>query len=411
MELKDKLQLKVYSGVSTIGGTIVSLIYKNERVIFDFGTEYNPSKEVLEKLVHINDDNALEIYLEAGMLPNIEGVYEKNEMRTTVFISHLHLDHFGGIGLIDPGIDVYMSEKTLSLYNSLVKVGERVYGHRNEFKSFEGTMTLGEFKVTILPIDHDCYGSSGFIFEVAGKKIVFSGDIRFHGNTDSTLDFIDEAKGADILLVEGVSNSFKDDDYEIKASLELKGSSEKDVPVELAKVLETGKVVAFDYYRTNVDRGEAILRTAEQAGREVILTEMQASILKDVIGYESRTIEELEDFNDTSLLINLDYKQFDKYVDKLPAGSLYVHLNSEPLGDFDSRWEDFIQQLEVRDIELVQIHCSGHGESEHVQYFIDNINPKLLMPVHSFKPYMAIAPNKRIIPEVGVTYVVEDILK
>lgn len=412
MKQNDKLEIKFYAGTNTIGGTIISLTYKGERIVFDFGTEYKPTEEVFKKLENIDDDNALETYLDTELLPKIDGIYKKSDLHTTILISHLHLDHFGGIGLIDPEIDVYMSEKSLALYNALSKVGKTdSYGVRTDFKSFEGTMQIGDFKITILPIDHDCYGSSGFIFEVAGKKIVYSGDVRFHGIGNETMEFIGATKDADILIVEGVTNSFKDDDYTIVPSLEISGCNEEEIPAKFAKYLSTDRVVAFDFYRANVNRLKAISDITKGCGRELILNEMNSAVAEGTLGLVTRQLSEIESFNDNSLLINLDYRQFDKYLDCLPSGSVYIHSNSEPLGDFDSRWNDFTEKLESKGIELVTIHSSGHGETENIQYFINEVNPKLLIPIHSLKPYLASVPNKRLLPEIGVVYDVAELLE
>lgn len=59
------------------------------------------------------------------------------------------------------------------------------------------------FKVTPYETDHSVYGSVGYILE-GDHSIAYTGDIRLHGaRKQKSYDFIEGAKGSDILIIEG----------------------------------------------------------------------------------------------------------------------------------------------------------------------------------------------------------------
>ena len=54
--------------------------------------------------------------------------------RPFVLISHMHIDHMGGLGMLSEDADVYMTEESLLLYRGLVKAdGVLFRPHRKIF--------------------------------------------------------------------------------------------------------------------------------------------------------------------------------------------------------------------------------------------------------------------------------------
>ncbi|WP_144845614.1 MBL fold metallo-hydrolase [Paenibacillus cremeus] len=423
-----KATITFYAGTQTIGGTIAAIEYNNHRVVFDFGTDFRPDPETLAALRELNDDNALRIFLEQRLLPKVDGVYPDAQVtafpgligaaefpiHTAVIISHLHLDHVGGLLCIDPGIDVYMSDKSLELYNVLSEAGDRPFGHERTFNGvpYYKPFFVGDIKITAYPIDHDCYGASAFIIEAGDKRIAYTGDLRIHGvHSRYTFEYIEAAKHADLLITEGVAASFLPDDYELVGSKEFGEDfyAEKDLDRQFLDLFELKKPILFDFYARNIERLRMIIDTASKTDKQLVLSPKHAFLAKKLLGADVRTTDSLTDadYESDRLLINLPFEQFDSCIDKVASGSIYIHSNSEPLGPFDSRWQAFIDALAIRDIELHSLHSSGHGKAEHIQYVIDQIQPKVLMPVHSLKPYKSVGPNQRILPEIGVTYMID----
>jgi ribonuclease J len=73
----------------------------------------------------------------------------------------------------------------------------------------------------------------------------------------------------------------------------------------------------------------------------------------------------------------------------LPFGprSAFVHANGEPLGPFEPRWQLFVDWLAKLGVPLRRIGCSGHAYQDDLHEFVRKINPKVLIPIHTFSPY------------------------
>ena len=73
-------------------------------------------------------------------------------------------------------------------------------------------------------------------------------------------------------------------------------------------------------------------------------------------------------------------------MDKLQEGGIYIHSNAVPLGDFDPKYTPFIKSFEERNIKFERVSCSGHAHPYDLIEIINLIKPKLLVPIHSYRP-------------------------
>jgi hypothetical protein len=74
------------------------------------------------------------------------------------------------------------------------------------------------------------------------------------------------------------------------------------------------------------------------------------------------------------------------YIDKLKNNGIYIHSNAQPLGEFDPAYKPFIKRFEDKGIKFLRIGCSGHAHPKDLIKIIDLIKPKLLIPIHSYRP-------------------------
>ncbi len=72
--------------------------------------------------------------------------------------------------------------------------------------------------------------------------------------------------------------------------------------------------------------------------------------------------------------------------DKLKQNGVYIHSNATPLGPFDPSYEPFVERFKEKNIEFVIASCSGHAHPKDLIKIINLIKPKLLVPIHSYKP-------------------------
>ena len=234
MDLKDNItKVTYYHGMRTIGGTYIEIERNDYKIYFDFGAVFDPNISI--------EGNMLENYIKNDLIPEIIGVYDRritgqlNEdySKKAVFVSHIHLDHTQMINFIDPEIPVYMTNDTknllevLNINGNFISKNPYIDGTRDIVGvNYDDTITIGDILIKFVRVDHDGYGASGFIITTPDVKVVYTGDIRFHGYLENeTLNFIEEAKNPDLLIMEGVNVSFdengKDDEGKYNSELDL----------------------------------------------------------------------------------------------------------------------------------------------------------------------------------------------
>ena len=78
-------------------------------------------------------------------------------------------------------------------------------------------------------------------------KIAYSGDLRLHGYREKdTLNFCKESKNCDVLLIEGVSVSFKEYDDELE---EVETINENELIEKINNIVKSNieKQITFNY--------------------------------------------------------------------------------------------------------------------------------------------------------------------
>lgn len=412
MGLKDKkTKITFHNGILTIGGTIIEIAYEDSHIFFDFGSEFNPAAKVQPtNLQELLDENLVP-YLNNIYDPQIplKG-YESTEdtfKDTAVFLSHIHLDHSKIVNYLNPQIPLYTLEGTKSLLNTLNINNDFIFPlytkQSNNTREVIGvkkneTIKVGKIKVKVMPVDHDAYGASGLVIETPDLVISYTGDIRLHGyRKDDTLNFCKESENCDVLLIEGVSVSFQEFGDPIRPD---ESENEPELIAKINNIIKSNpkRQMTFNYYITNIERISNIIKTNP---RTVVLDAYSSYVVKDATGYESYYYQ-LDDKEygldekykiDFEELLNDEEKffwQLDtlalKHLDKLKEGGIYIHCDASPLGDFDPAYAPFIKNFEDYKIEFVRASCSGHARPYDLIEIINRIKPKLLVPIHSYRP-------------------------
>ena len=141
--------------------------------------------------------NGLGDYFEFDLMPKIKGLYSEDELETTnlkyskpeidaIVLSHYHWDHMGRISFVDPEIPVYCGETTALFQEAYGSSGGSPLDDHKLI-----TFRTGDKKkihgVEIIPIhvDHSIPGAYGFIIHTSAGPIVYTGDLRFHGQKGS----------------------------------------------------------------------------------------------------------------------------------------------------------------------------------------------------------------------------------
>ncbi|WP_339212544.1 MBL fold metallo-hydrolase [Ornithinibacillus sp. FSL M8-0202] len=458
----NKTTLTFYGGLRSIGGTIVSLQYGSDRVIFDFGLVYSPQTNILDGQIQVRESAMTRDYLTLELIPKIDGIYHEASLpigsslipanhyqgNTAILISHLHLDHIGGMGFIDPSIPVFMSKESHDLYQTLELIGERVNGDRiYESCEYDKPFFVGEIKITPLQVDHDIPGACGFHIETPDGAVVYTGDLRLHGNHPERVEsFITKAKtlGFDVVIIEGTTLRSEE---ELPEELLV---ANRDIPAELITEPKVPKVMAellhdkqgigiFNIYHRNIDRIAGLLQAGQLLNRKVVFEIGTAQLAANLLNkasfyiYESESLRLLRENNQLQdwqiklfntypslsaqvinespheYLLQNSYDQALELFDLNTEKGLYFHSDGVPLGDYDPAFHNLKRILDHLGLAKVAVGTGGHALPQHLQYIVEELDPNVLIPLHSFHPER-LTPKRgiQLLPQYGKTYILQN---
>ncbi|WP_251717681.1 MBL fold metallo-hydrolase [Lactobacillus agrestimuris] len=428
MTSKDKTQVTFYNGLRTIGGPMIEVSYGKSHILFDLGEVYRPE---LGLTLEDEDYDTLIKYQLIGEVPNFyDPKVTGKEIDTdrweyaAAFISHLHLDHSKALNLLAPEIPLYAGPITAHLLPTLNENGDfllPVAGHDKTYTrpiiaaEYKKPIQVGDITMEVWPSDHDAYGATGLIVRTPDKKITFTGDIRLHGyHPDWVHKFLAAAKNSDMFIIEGTGVSWPERKHEEKSEEFTGIKNEVQLTEEVVRLQNENpkRQITFNTYPTNVER---LLRIISDSPRKVVLHAKRAHLLKDSLDkdfpyYYMPGEEKFSDLEpglevDYQVLLNDDSEYLWQVVgnyDSLQEGGLYIHSNAEPLGDFDPAYKPFVENFTKHRIEFKALRCSGHSDEEELKEIISEVQPKILVPVHTLHPELEENPyGDRILPERG----------
>lgn len=432
------VELNFISGLREIGGTVVAVETDTTICYFDFGFSY---ADRIDNKVNLRKGCEAFDYVKLGVLNAIDGIYEpetasklglkaygETDKKIFIIISHMHIDHMGGLGALHQDVPVYMSADSAKLYHELGVMGElEIREHRNVLPmEYDGAITFGDIKVTCVQVDHDVVGACGFLIEADGKRICYTGDYRYHGyHPEISAAFAEKCKGADLMISEGVTISSVDVDM-----LSLEGPVRDRTEATLLEdfkqhALEEEKLIVINNYNRNVERIHRFIQVLSESGRTLALEPEQADYVAAFYpedefavylpeGGELKApllkgrpvaIRKMLLDNPEKYVLQQDYKHIYELFELESVISLYLHMDGAPLGDYDPSYAKFYSLLENLGINFERCGLGGHAEPYYLRHTVDVIEPKILVPLHSFRPEQLVSEHagKIILPEVGET--------
>ena len=133
-------------------------------------------------------DPSVSVTRAEGVVPDLDTCSVR-----AVFATHCHHDH---IYFAEewraklPGVPFYMSprdydllEDTVGNCSALID-GDVVY--ENIFDAAEGTITIGQTEITVIPTSGHTKGSVCYLFKAGGESALFTGDTVFAGSVGRT---------------------------------------------------------------------------------------------------------------------------------------------------------------------------------------------------------------------------------
>ncbi|MFX0038791.1 MAG: MBL fold metallo-hydrolase [Candidatus Heimdallarchaeota archaeon] len=365
-----------------------------------------------------------------------------------ILISHPHKDHYFGLSFINRTIPIYTGVVTKRIIRAFCKSGDKVSD--NNFNNLNWhTFRTGEIldikgmKITPFHVDHSVPAAYGFIIYSSAGPLVYTGDFRRHGPlSNMTEEFLEEvknhntvltkseldpeqknliSKGVKILICEGTKIS--------KGIVE----SEQYVEENLEKIFMNNPFdfILVKYDRIDWDRFRTFSNIAKKYGWKYIINEMDAYfyyllnrkaihetmrqpniLMEDHIlilkwgsvrnkwqekirqiiysrGKGDRFLE-IRDIKHLkikflmyithlrkTLMNNLDFSK----------RGLFISSSIDPYAEeFFDNTNSIRNQLEPYGIPSYRVHASGHSTPHDIINFIEEINPKILIPIHTEHP-------------------------
>lgn len=436
-------RIRFWSGLRTIGGTIITVEHGQSRIVFDFGRAFSPAGNLLERGIGELSDPVAD-FLRLGVLPPLEGIYAEQSLlsahsnlrpagqcpeQQAIFVSHLHLDHMALIGMVDPSVPVLMSADSLRLYAALERIGEGVPNvSARTFGTFayDQPVYCGDLCVTPLRVDHDVPGACAFLVETPDVRLLYSGDFRLNGHhPEWTLSMAEEARRRQVhvLMIEGTTIGLTPEGGDDPEDRFENPGAEVHVMERAAETMQEAKGLAIiNLYHRNIERIEVLYEAAIAAGRTPVWEPETAFLLRSLTGRDDMAVlsdvpvdggisVSLADINAAPerFALQNSFARLTRLLHLRTEEGVYIHSNGAPLGAYDPDYAALRDFLQRAGLDYRYIGASGHANPGQLRFIGDRIGADWFIPLHSLHPeQMELSSGIRLLPEYGKTYCFEN---
>ena len=377
------MEVRIIKGTNQIGGTITEISTENTKILIDFGEDLESNDEF-----------------------KLEGLTYNKSIYDAVFITHSHSDHIGLIDRINKDIPIYVDEDTFKIYDitcdfcGLKKINRKVNTFKLKNKS--NKIIINDISIIPFRVDHSAYNSCMYLIESEGKRILHTGDYRFHGRKgNETIENLKSIGSVDLLITEGTTLSRDINVYK----------SEKELENEVSNYIKKYDQIFIMQSSTNIDRTVSFIRSTLKNNKRFILDLFTYSLNK-VINMNINV-----DFKNIFVWIPYKYlgknKSFkDKYMNFETSSSFgrnYVmEIKVSMLDDIvrlykkglitnacliysmwdgyiekDEKIKKFIKECEKMNIKTVNVHTSGHADISSMKKLNEIVNPNNTIIIHT----------------------------
>jgi len=408
------MQLIIHRGTQEIGGSCVELRADKSRLLIDLGMPLvNEKKEPFDSKAL--EGKSLGELKKQKLLPEIKGLYKDEEKQIdAILISHSHLDHYGFLKYVHPDIPIYMSKGA----ERMVKISDiftpNKVGSVNAQTIDKGKkVKIGDFVITPYLVDHSAVDARAFLIEEEGKRVFYSGDFRGHGRKSVLFEDMvnNPPEDIDCLLMEGSMLGRDEQLYE----------NEDKVQAKIAKILKKAENITFLFTSSqNIDRLVSAYKACLSADSIFVIDIYTAFILDNLrkvsthipqfdwknirVKFFSYHADILAETGYRALLYVYNRSKIDKFElnrkkNKILMlardNSIFPNIlknidNPEGATIIYSMWEGYLtdkfrQYCDKKGLTIEQVHTSGHATSEDLQCFAKALDPKTLIPIHTFE--------------------------
>lgn len=383
-------------GNEEVGKNMTLLEYGDDIILIDMGIQFGEE--------HMRGID--------GIVNDLSYLKGKEKNVRAVIITHMHMDHIGGIPFLMPmlpGVPLFSAPITLALiakkleYTPEVKVDMRPADEKT-------TLQLGNFKVSFIGVSHSVPSALGVIVETPNGKIVHTGDFKVDLDPKDTdgkryLEQMKNLGNENILALLSDSTN---------AGQTGNQTMERDVMHDLDTIVAQAKGrLLFGMISTNVVRMAQIIQLAEKYGRYVAIGGLSLKTTLEVaqnLGYINPTpgtlldITEVKNFPPNKVLAIFPGAQGENNAAfyKLADGALKdVHVNPGDTVVFSSsvipgneRSVQFITDkfyrlgAKVVNYRMLNIHAGGHAKAADLGEVIKMVKPKYLIPIEGHHAFL-----------------------
>lgn len=401
--------LTIHRGTKEIGGSCIELQTLSTRLILDIGLPLVDRKgnRLDNRKYRDLDINQLK---NEQIAPMIDSIYEDStNLPDGLLLSHSHLDHYGLLAHICKSIPIFCSKGTKKILEIAHFFGQSQFEPKSvntvdPWKEFQ----IGQFRITPYLADHSAIDAFSYLIEVEGKRIFYTGDFRSHGRKSVLFDNLLKRppKEIDYLIMEG---SILGRDNSIQ-------TNEKDIEETLAEYFSKKGLYVASFSSQNIDRFVSVFRACLRAGRILVVDPYTASIfdcLKELSpnlpqydwensfkiffvpnSYTDKLAESKKLFKYASAKISIDeiIENKENIVLKDNFKLSRILKNKGLLRDTKliySLWEGYLEEdnfWQNNNVPVVHVHCSGHAYREDLVRLVEAVNPKKVIPNHTFYP-------------------------
>lgn len=383
-----------FLSVGSPTGVKFAVEHGQARALFDLGLEYLPGRVPFSLGLRPREGRALEDLQAVGMAPRDSGVLGGWDGRTSVFISHLHLDHSALVQFMDPEAPLYyplaMEELRLACSGAGYLPWREPAGTA---VADRGRVQLDQIEVEFVAVDHDLPGASGFLIRTPDLALAYTADHRWHGlHSELTAGFAGAARGTDVLILEATGAGLGTPNAAVPLG-------EHEVAARFDSLLDEAEaLVLLNLYPMNRERARQFGETAARHGRRLLMRAPAA----EVAGWP-HILEDLAEVRrePSRYCLQLGFRDLPHLIDLAPPpGSLYVHSNGPPMGELDPAFPVLRAWIELFGLRAVALNSSGHSWPEDLARMVELVRPGVVLPVHTLRPEALEVPGiPRLLPE------------
>jgi ribonuclease J len=405
----------------------VELATERTRLIIDAGLPLDDLKDPPQQRPKLRPRQPIP----DGLAPKVPGLFGPGPKVDAILLSHAHADHSGLLARTRPEIPIYLSEGTSKMLMAAgIFAGQgRIPRAREKELQHRKPVRIGDFTVTGFPVDHSTFDCLALLIEADGKRVLYSGDLRMHGRKPGMAAALIEAlrgRPVDVLLMEGTH---------IGGDREG-GPTEYQLEEDILGHLQAAPGLVFaSFSPLHVDRLVSFYKAARKAGRTLVVDVYGAFVMYLVAGQAHipkpqrengirvyyhqgwlRRRRPIAKIHNRFLADRIELKEV------LAAPKQHVMMFRSSMAELDfagtlpparclySFWHGYLAQPEWKGVqsqlkaaggELIECHTSGHIFQDDILRFIEAVNPREVIPIHTNAPsaFARLMPRVRLVAD------------